>query len=442
MKPLTALGLDGMPLFFYKSYWNIVGSDVIDATLSVLNSGIMPPNINHTFITLIPKTKSPTSPKDFYPISLCNVMYKIISKTIANRLKKILPKLVLKTQSAFMSDRLITDNILIAFETLHHLKNKRKGKMEFMALKLDMSKAYDKVEWNFLEKIMERFDFDSKWRNLVSCCIHSVSFSIMVNGEPHGLFSPSRGLYQGYCLSPYLFLLCLSLIYFFADDSLLLYRDNDTDCQAVMDILTKYEQASSQKINRGKTQLFSNSNTDMKTKNKVKDQLGVEAVTQYEKYLELPSFVGRGKKESFSYIRERVWHKIQGWKEKLLSQAGHEILIKSVIQVMLTFTMGCFKLPKSLCRDIESLIRKFWWGYSGESRKIHWTAWKKLCSPKIHGGWGFKELENFNLALLGKQIWHLVHNKNSMLYKVVKARFFLHCSIFDSKVKTLSSYAW
>ena len=124
------------------------------------------------------------------------------------------PPWIFGDQSFFQAVRLITNNILIAFETLHHLKNKRKGKTGFMALKLDMSKAYDKVEWNFLEKIMERFDFDSKWRNLVSCCIHSVSFSIMVNGEPHGLFSPSRGLYQGYCLSPYLFLLCLSLIYF------------------------------------------------------------------------------------------------------------------------------------------------------------------------------------------------------------------------------------
>ena len=93
MKPMTAPGPDGMPPIFYKFYWNTIGSDVIDASLSVLNSGIIPPNLNHTFITLIPKTKSPTNLKDYHPISLCNVIYKIISKTIANRLKKILPNL-------------------------------------------------------------------------------------------------------------------------------------------------------------------------------------------------------------------------------------------------------------------------------------------------------------------------------------------------------------
>lgn len=115
MKPLIALGPDGMPPIFFKPYWSIVGNDVIDAALSVLNNGVMLANINHAFISLIPKINAPTNPKDFRPISLCNVIYKIISKTIANRLKKIIPKLVSETQSAFMSERLILDNILIAF---------------------------------------------------------------------------------------------------------------------------------------------------------------------------------------------------------------------------------------------------------------------------------------------------------------------------------------
>ena len=87
-----------------------------------------------------------------------------------------------------MSDRLISDNILVAFETLHHLKNKRQRKTRFMALKLDMSKACDRVEWNFLEKLMEKLGFDERWVSLVSMCIRSISFSVLVNGEPHGLF--------------------------------------------------------------------------------------------------------------------------------------------------------------------------------------------------------------------------------------------------------------
>ena len=135
-------------------------------------------------------------------------MHRLISKSIANRLKKILPKLISKFQNAFMSDCLITDNILVAFETLHHLKNKRQGKIGFMALNLDMSKAYDRVEWVFLEKIIKKLGFDDKWIAFISTCIRSVSFSVMVNGEPHGLFHPNRGLRQGDPLSPYLFLLC------------------------------------------------------------------------------------------------------------------------------------------------------------------------------------------------------------------------------------------
>ena len=113
--------------------------------------------------------------------------------------------------------------------------------------------------------------------------------------------------------------------------------------------------------------------------------------------------MGKKKKVSFEYIKERVWRKLHGWEEKLLSQAGREVLIKAVVQAIPPYTMNCFKLPLGLCDDIESMIRKFWWGQRGDRRKIHWVSWEVLCKPKAEGGMDFKNLALFNDALLAKQ---------------------------------------
>ena len=126
------------------------------------NSGTLPQPVNHTFITLIPKKKSPEHVSDFRSISLCNVLYKLFSKVLANRLKKFLPSIITEHQSVFVKDRLITDNILVAFETLHCMKNYSSGSSGYMALKLDMSKAYDRVEWSFLEQLMRKMGFCDK----------------------------------------------------------------------------------------------------------------------------------------------------------------------------------------------------------------------------------------------------------------------------------------
>ena len=364
---LKAPGPDGMPPLFYQNFWNLTGNDVTESVLKFLNSASLPEQLNHTFITLIPKKKNPECASDFRPISLCNVLYKIFSKVLANRLKKILPKIITEHQSAFTKSRLISNNILVAFESLHSM-HKHKGKENFMAIKLDMSKTYDRVEWPYLKVVMVKMGFDEKWINLIMLCVTTVSYSVLVNGEPKGMIHPTRGIKQGDPLSPFLFLLCTeglnSLInnaaangdikgyslcrngprlthLLFADDSLLFCRATIQECQKILDILDTYAKCSGQQINKSKTTLFFSMCTTEEIRNHVKIALGVPEIKQYEQYLGLPSLVDKNKKASFNFIKERVWRKIQGWKEKLLSQARREILIKAVVQAIPTYTMSC-----------------------------------------------------------------------------------------------------
>ena len=159
MAPLKALRPDGMPPLFYQSYWSLLGSDVTQSILLFLNSGSMPKALGHSLITLIPKVKNPEFISELRPISLSNVPYRVFVKVLANQLKLIMPRLISKQQSAFMSDLLISNNILVAFESLHYMRNHGTGKFGYMVLKLDMSKAYDCVEWKYMEKILEKVDF-------------------------------------------------------------------------------------------------------------------------------------------------------------------------------------------------------------------------------------------------------------------------------------------
>lgn len=214
-------------------------------------------------------------------------------------------------------------------------------------------------------------------------CVKTVSFSVLINGEPRGKIIPTRGLRQGDPISLYLFLLCvkgLSAILrdemkmgkikgvlvcrgapqishlLFADDCIIFCRATMDEANRVSKVLKDYEEASGKKLNKEKTSLFFSKNTEREIKDGIENLFDAQVIQQHEKYLGLPPMVGRGKEKAFCHIKDQVGKKIASWKGRLLSTTGREILIKAIAQATSIYTMSCFMLLDSLCKNLNSLV--------------------------------------------------------------------------------------
>ncbi|CAL9028823.1 unnamed protein product [Prunus brigantina] len=315
MFPTKAPGHDGMPALFFQKYWHIVGDKVANKCLQILNGEGSVREFNHTLIALIPKVKMPTTVLEFRPIILCTTIYKLIAKTVANRLKTVLPHVITETQSAFVPNRMIFDNVMATFEIMHTINGVKKGRDVKMALKLDMAKAYDRVEWVFLCEMMLKLGFSSIWVAKVMDCISTTTFSVLWKGTPLGHIMPQRGLWQGCSLSPYLFLLCTEgfsclmrgaerrgdLMYIqvetlFADDSILFVKATQEACRAletwykkicnyapIKTLFQTYEEVSGQQINYSKSALSLSPNAKRADFDMVAGILHVPVVQCHEK---------------------------------------------------------------------------------------------------------------------------------------------------------------
>lgn len=229
----------------------------------------------------------------------------------------------------------------------------------------------------------------------------------------------------------------------FADDSLLFCQADASACHAhaLKSIFSTYNKASNQFMDPQKSHLSFSPNTSPNIRDLFQHQSEMQVGDCHEAYLGLSAISGWGAKEFFSNFKSRVWSKLPSWQEKLFSRAGKEILLKAVIQAIPVYTTSCFRLPSSLCGELESLMARFYWGFSQKKNKIHWKNWKTLCQSKFDGGLGFRSFIDFNQAMLAKQAWRIFDDPDS-LAQVFKARYFRQGDILTARIGDSPSLVW
>ncbi|XP_043717635.1 uncharacterized protein LOC122665544 [Telopea speciosissima] len=385
MAPLKSQGPDGLPPIFFQKYWEMVKVDLVALVEEFFSMGQIPKDLNKTFICLIPKVNAPDCAEQFRPISLCNIAFKIITKLIADRLSGALDQIISPSQSAFIPNRLISDNVLVAHELFHYIKKQKKGKEKFLALK----------------GIRQGDPISPAIFILCSQALSAVIKKAEVEGNIKGVRVRHRS-------EPITHLL-------FADDCLLFSRINLQEVNSLKDCLDLYCNATGQAINLKKSSLTFSPNTHDRIKRWFSRILKVKNGDGPAKYLGLPTHFGVAKKDVFNDIKERTLSKLQGWKGKLLSHAGKEVLIKSAVAPM---------------------------GDSEENKRVHWMSWQRLCKPKSRGGLGFKDSKFQNRALLAKVAWRLWSSPNSHWAKFLKSIYFPQCDFLDARVGNLPSWGW
>uniref|UniRef100_A0A803QQG6 Reverse transcriptase domain-containing protein n=1 Tax=Cannabis sativa TaxID=3483 RepID=A0A803QQG6_CANSA len=464
-----APGSNGFNPSFFKKNWDSAGRDLCQAALYALTTNADLRPVNETILVLISKVKNASRVKDFRPISLCSTLYKVVSKTIANRLKSTLLDLISHNQGAFLSDRIIFDNIIIANKVIHAITNRKHGKVGWAALKLDMEKAFDKVEWAYIEHILQHFGFPYPFISLILNCLSSVSFRLRINNCLSHQILPTRGIRQGDPLLPYLFLLVaegLSGIInakthsnsfhgisisrsaptishlLFADDSLLFTKVTPSSSMEIKDILTLYNLATGQSVNFHKSSILFSPNTISSDCRTFRTTLHLDDKPFIDKYLGVPQCFSRSKTSSFVFLLQKASSKLSVWNQNLFSRAGKEILLKAVIQAIPSYAMSCFRLPVSLCKHYTKLMSKFWWGSLGQSHKIHWKKWDNLCTSKFYGGLGFRNIVHHNQAMLAKQAWRILTTPDSLVGQILKAKYFKRNDFLHASTGHSPSFCW
>ncbi|XP_061361234.1 uncharacterized protein LOC133305091 [Gastrolobium bilobum] len=298
--------------------------------------------------------------REFRPISLCNVSYKIVTKVITDRLRSWMPRWVTPNQYAFVKGRHSVDNILVAREIIHSMRRK-KEKMGWMMIKVDLDKAYDRLSWEFIHE------------------------TLIELGLPEDL---------------------VSLI------------DNSSIDQA--HVITG---CSGQKISKEKTRVFFSENVGYSRAKEISEFLGIGSTQNLGKYLGVMLNHSRVNNATFGNVLDRVNRRLCAWNAKSLSLAGRLTLAKSELFAMPTYAMQTAWLPKTVCNDIEKQTRGFIWGSTRDKRGTHLVKWERMCSAKQLGGVRLRDLRKFNQAFNTKVGFGLLTNKDALWARVLRNKY-------------------
>eukprot|EP00253_Pinus_taeda_P021761 PITA_21761 len=381
-------GPDGWTIELFLYFFDLIGSENTEVVEESRVKGEIYRPFNSTFIALIPKKEEPETFEDFRPISLCNCIYKIIAKVIAIRLVPILSKNISMEQFGFLEGRQIHEAIRVAQEVLHSIKQKKK---KWSILKIDLSKAYDRINWLYLRLLLTHLGFNYSFISWIMGCIANVSFVVLTNGATSPFFKSQRGLRQGCPLSPLLFLLMAEglnrLIHkakrtdkikgievainlyithlLFVDDILIFSNGSFNELKEFKNIFDLFVKATGMQTNSGKSQVC-----------------------------------------------------VAGW----LSRAGRVTLIKSVLLAIQVYWAALTWIPKGIMEKIRRMCCRFLWAGSNENSVLPWVAWDKIARPKEWGGWGIKRLPEFSLSLAAKLGWRLISMEN-LWTRVIKRKY-------------------
>ncbi|KAL0293865.1 UNVERIFIED_CONTAM: hypothetical protein Sangu_3229700 [Sesamum angustifolium] len=386
----SVAGPDGFSSAFFQKCWDFIKYDIQEAVRDFFCGTPMPRSFKATTIVLIPKVESPQTWSDFRPISLCNVTNKILSKLLYKKLSLSLPNLISPSQSGFVTGRLISDNILMAQEMIHHLDLRYKNSN--LVIKLDMSKAFFQIHAGAKTR---RPDISSLF--IIAAEALSKGIDHLFNGNPDMYFQAKCEVKISH----------LS----YADDVIIFTNCKEAGLLRLMNFLRKFEEQSGQQINQAKSAFIPGRKANL-IANRIKNITGFSMKALPITYLGAPLYKGNKRKALYENLIDKVRNRISGWENCHLSYGGRLLLIKTVLSSMPIYLLQVLNPPVSTIQKLERLFARFFWGSTTEQRKIHWTKWHNVCFPTDEGGLGIRNLRDVVSAFSYKLWWRLRLNNS------------------------------